>query len=132
MRDNPGARCALQIARDRRLGNHPDTFGPEQDICDVTMWLREKYPVSELQIWISRHYTQRDREMAGISVTSERTCLGSLALKVHEAFLALGYRIQDMSKDTYRCPTCYGHHSRHEVLLAFARVERALRIWRQT
>lgn len=63
-----GARCALQIARERRLSIHPDEFGVEQDICDVTLWLAGKFRVSPVLLWVDRHYTHSGREIAGVTV----------------------------------------------------------------
>ena len=130
MQDKPNARCTLQIARELRRRKYPDDFGPEQDICDVTLWLREKFPFSQACVLLSRHYTQRGKEMASIAVRSERFNSKALSLRAREAFLALGYTMQDMGKETYRCPACYGHHSKHEILTAYGRIECVLRLWR--
>jgi hypothetical protein len=47
-----------------------------------------------------------------------------------EAFLALGYTIEDTGADIYGHPPCEGFHSRHETILAYGRIERALSSWR--
>jgi len=128
MPDDP--RCVLQISKDSRLRNHPGTFGPEQDICDITLWLNQCFPLSKARVVVGRHYTQRDREIAGLAVTSSATHSVSLAPLAFEAFLALGYQIEETGADSYQCPSCYGYHSRHEALYAYLRIESALRIWR--
>lgn len=113
----------MQIAREHRLRKHPGEFGPEQDICDVTGWLRQKYPLSNARLVVYRHYTHRGREFAGISVSSVRLAAVPLVAHVFEAFVALGYSIEDTGGDTYRCPSCNGQHSSHENLMAYARIE---------
>lgn len=123
-------RCVLQQIQENRLRKHPDTFGPEQDICDISLWLKQKFPLSDALILVDRHYTQRSRELAGFAVTNAATESACLAPIVFEAFLALGYMIQETGGDKYRCPSCYGHHSKHEALKAFARIESAIRAWR--
>jgi len=123
-------RCVLQISQESRLRNHPGTFGPEQDICDITLWLNQRFPLSKARVVVGRHYTQRDCEIAGLTVTSSATHSVSLAPLAFEAFLALGYQIEETGADSYQCPSCYGYHSRHEALNAYLRIESALRIWR--
>ncbi|WP_174860532.1 hypothetical protein [Sulfitobacter maritimus] len=123
-------RCVLQIIKEKRLGDYPDTFGPEQDICDITLWLNQKFSVSKARLLVDRLYTQRSREIVGLSVAgmvSQSLSITPIAL---EAFLALGYSVQDASGDSYRCPSCFGHHSKHEAIKAFARIESALRAQR--
>ncbi|WP_026759149.1 hypothetical protein [Sediminimonas qiaohouensis] len=56
MRSEAGARCALQMARARRLSVFPDEFGMEQDICDITLWLIEKFRLRSVLVWVDRHY----------------------------------------------------------------------------
>ena len=124
------ARCALQVARQRRLSVHPDEFGIEQDICDVTQRLIEKHSLSRVHVWVNRHYTQIGREIAGVTVMTSPTHPARLTEAAHEAFLALGYTIEDTRADTYGHQFCDGHHSKHEAIQAYARIEGALRRWR--
>lgn len=125
-----GARCALQVSRQRRLSVYPDEFGMEQDICDVTLWLIEKHSLSRVQVWVGRHYTQIGREIAGVTVMTSPHHPARLSDAAHEAFLALGYTIEDTRADTYGHQFCDGHHSRHEIIQAYARIEDSLRLWR--
>lgn len=125
-----GVRCGLQVAREQRLKRYPGEFGPEQDICDVTGWLRVKYPLAVARVLVDRHYTQLGREISGFSVTSARSNQVSLAPKVHEVFLALGYDIKDTGGDSYRCQSCFGYHSNHETMMSYVRIETTLHSWR--
>lgn len=131
MRNEVEMHCRLQIARGQRLKKYPGELGPEQDICDVTLWLRQMFPNARARLLIDRHYAQRGRQFAGVAVVSKGSDQASLTPKALEAFLALGYKIQDMGSDTYCCPACHGHHSKHETLAAYARIEKAVRAWRQ-
>ncbi|MGR3443839.1 MAG: hypothetical protein ACU0DP_10385 [Thalassococcus profundi] len=130
MPNETGARCALQVARQRRLSVRPDEFGLEQDICDVTLWLIEMHSLSRVHVWVDRHYTQIGREIAGVTVMTSPTHPEGLTEAAHEAFLALGYTIEDTRADTYGHQFCDGHHSKHEAIQAYARIEGALRRWR--
>lgn len=127
MPNNTGPRCGVQIARQHRLKKHPGEFGPEQDICDVTVWLRQKYPLSNARLVIYRHYTQHGRQFSHVGVSSACSNTVLLTAQAREAFVALGYSVNDTGGDTYRCPSCNGQHSSHEHLLAYARIERILR-----
>lgn len=124
-----GARCVLQAARPRRLSVRPHEFGIEQDICDVTLWLIEKHGLSRVHVWVDRHYTQIGREIAGVTVMTSPRHPARLSDAAQEAFLALGYTIEDTRADTYGHQFCDGHHSRHEAMQAYARIEDALRLW---
>ncbi len=124
-----GARCVLQMARQRRLSVYPDEFGLEQDICDVTLWLAEKHSLPRVYVWVNRHYTQIGREIACVTAMTP-AYRARLTDAAYEAFLALGYTIEDTRADTYGYQFCDGHHSRHEAIQAFARIEVALRRWR--
>ena len=119
-------RCVLQLIQKNWLRTHPDSFGPEQDICDISLWLRQKFPLSNARVLVNRHYTQRSREIADFAVTSVAAQSACLAEMVFEAFLALGYNVQETGGDMYQCPSCSGHHSKHEKLTAYARIESAL------
>ncbi|WP_043769230.1 hypothetical protein, partial [Roseivivax isoporae] len=124
------ARCALQAARQRRLSVYPDEFGLEQDICDVTLWLIEMHSLSRVHVWVDRHYTQIGREIAGVTVMTSPSHPARLTDAAHQAFLALGYTIEDTRADTYGHQFCNGYHSKHEAMQAYARIEGALRRWR--
>jgi len=120
-------RCVLQIIQEKRLSNYPGSFGPEQDICDITLWLNQRFPFSKARLLVDRLYTHRSREIASLAVcptTWQSISMSTIAL---EAFLALGYSIQKASGDSFRCPSCLGHHSKHEAIKAYARIENALR-----
>ncbi|MFG6584356.1 hypothetical protein [Sulfitobacter sp. 1A12779] len=123
-------RCVLQIIKEKRLRDYPDTFGPEQDICDITLWLNQKFTVSKARLLVDRLYTQRGRKIVSLSVTGMASQSLSMTPIAVEAFLALGYSIQEPSGDSYRCPSCFGHHSKHEAIQAYARIQSALRRWR--
>lgn len=122
--------CVLQIIKEKRLRDYPRSFGPEQDICDITLWLNQKFPKSKARLLIERLYTQRSREIAGLSVTGIASQSLSMTPIALEAFVALGYSIQKRSGDSFRCPSCFGRHSKHDVIKAFARIESALRAQR--
>ncbi|WP_143071507.1 hypothetical protein [Tranquillimonas rosea] len=121
------ARCALQAARKRRLSVYPDRFGMEQDICDVTLWLVEKYGLSGVRVYVDRHYIHVGREMAGVTVMTAPRHPAQLSEAAHRAFLALGYTIEDTRADIYGHQHCDGHHSRHEALRAYGRIESAIK-----
>ncbi|MAJ76639.1 hypothetical protein [Sulfitobacter sp. TMED3] len=104
----------------------------EQDICDVTLWLIEKHSLSRVRIWIDRHYTQFGRKLADLTVVASPSHPARLTDAAHEAFLALGYTIADTGADTYAHPSCFGHHSKHDVLRAYGRIEAAVRASRAT
>ena len=125
-----GTRCPLQAARQRRLSVYPDEFGLEQDICDVTLWLIEKHELPRVHVWVDRHYIQIGREIAGVTVMTSPRHPARLTETAHEAFLALGYTIEDTGADTYGHQFCDGHHSKHEAIRAYARIENAMRRWR--
>src|SRR6056297_1904288 len=90
-----GSRCALQVARKRRLNVFPDRFGLEQDICDVTLWLAEKYGLSRVRVYVDRQYIQVGRNMAGVTVMTAPRHPEQLTKAAHRVFLALGYTIED-------------------------------------
>ncbi len=127
-----GARCALPAARACRLSVYPDEFGMEQDICDVTLWLIEKHSLSRVHVWVDRHYTQIGREIAGVTVMTSPRHPARLTEAARAAPFALGYTIEDTRAETYGHPFCDGHHSRHEAIQAYARIEGALRCWRSS
>lgn len=125
-------RCALQVARKRRLSVYPEAFMVEQDICDVTLWLSEKHNQSRVYVWVDRHYTQAGQEIAGVTVINSPCHLAYMTEEARDAFLALDYRIENTGADLYAYEFCNGHHSRHEAIRAYARIEAALRRWRST
>lgn len=132
MRTERGARCTSQIARERRLSAYSGEFGTERDICDVTLWLKEKFRETSLILWVDRHHSQRGREIANVVVITAPKRPISLTPAAREAFLALDYVIQKTGADTYGLPLCEGHHSQHDAIRAYARIEAALRGWRST
>jgi len=121
------ARCVLHMARKRRLSVFPEKVGIEHDICDVTLWLMEKFGLKSVHVWIDRHYTQFGSEIAGVTVMTSPPHPGQLTDAAHRAFLALGYEIHDTGADTYGHQFCDGKHSRHEALQAYSRIEDALK-----
>ncbi|WP_378213250.1 hypothetical protein U5922_003330 [Aquicoccus sp. G2-2] len=102
----------------------------EQDICDVTLWLKEKSQEHSLLLWIDRQYFYPGPEIADVKVMTVPKHPEPLTAMAREAFLALGYVIEKTGGDTYGYPLCDGQYSRHEALQAFARIEAALRRWR--
>jgi len=81
--------CVLQVVREKRLRDYPGSFGPEQDICDITLWLNQKFPISKARLLVDRLYTQRSREIVGLSVTGIASQSLSMTPIALEAFLAL-------------------------------------------
>ncbi|WP_127902576.1 hypothetical protein [Solirhodobacter olei] len=79
-------------------------------------------------LYVHRHYTDRGREIAGVTVMAASKTLNPLALAARDAFLALGYTIENTHTDTYEYPLCNGNHSSHETLAAYDRIEKALRM----
>ena len=77
-----------------------------------------------------RHHTQIGQEIAGVTVITSPRHPARLTEAAHEAFLALGYTIEDTRSDIYGHQFCDGHHSKHEAIQAYARIEGALRSWR--
>ena len=79
---------------------------------------------------MDRHYTQIGQEIAGVTVITSPRHPARLTEEAHKAFLSLSYTIEDTRADTYGHPFCDGHHSKHEAIQAYARIENALRLWR--
>ncbi|MDO6732459.1 hypothetical protein Q4577_20725 [Marinovum sp. 2_MG-2023] len=131
MPGKPTPRCALQFARQRRLDVYPEEFGLEQDICDVTLWLVQKYRLPSALVWVDRHYVHSGRQIADITVMTSPRHPDPLTPAGRDAFLALGYEIDHPGADTYGHQCCDGRHSQHETLQAYARIEAALRSWRE-
>lgn len=129
MPNETGVRCALQMERDCRSSSYSDAVDFGQDICDVTLWIREKFQLSSLQVWIDRHYGHGRREISDITVMMSPQHPDYLDHAAQAAFLALGYVIRHNGGHTYGCPLCDGGHSNHEALKAYARIEGALRAW---
>jgi len=118
--------CSLQVEGKRRLSVFPEEFGLAQDICDVTLWVREKFRLSSVHVWIGRHYGHKDRELSGVTVIASPWHPDPITSAVVEAFLALGYAIEDAGADVYGYPICDGNHSRHDALRSYARIESTL------
>lgn len=127
-----GARCVLQVYRTRRLSVYPDTPDIEQDICDVTLWLAAKHRLVKVIVCVDRHYIQSGRQIAGVTVFTSSDPIVRLNDVAHEAFLALGYTIENTGADIYTYQHCDGRHTRHEAIHAYARIEAALQRWRST
>lgn len=117
--------CQLQHAH--RRGSTPGGLTFQQDICDVSMWLVQKFRVPFVHLWVDRHPYQRGREIACISVMQWQHHLDLLTVAAREAFLALGYQILDLEDALMPCACCDGRHSHHEALIAYARIEAELR-----
>jgi len=122
-------RCKLQFTRQRRLSVYPDEFGMEQDICDVTIWITTKFRVRFVHLWIDRHYTHQGRQIASVQAMTWNEGPDRLTPHAIDAFMALGYEIDDTGADTYAHQNCDGRHSQHEVLQAYDRIEGALEKW---
>ncbi|MHA6264870.1 hypothetical protein ACXYMO_16860 [Arenibacterium sp. CAU 1754] len=69
----------------------------------------------------------RQREIACFSVMQWQHHLDLFAEAAREAFVALGYQILDTGGTLISCPCCDGGHSQHEILIAYARIEAAVR-----
>lgn len=121
--------CQLQAAMKRRLAVYPKAFCIEQDICDVTLWLIEKFRVPSVHLWVDRHYVHDGRKISGVTAMRWHRHPDSLTTAANEAFLALGYEISDTGADIYAYQPCNGNHSRHDAIRAFGRLEIALRDW---
>ncbi len=98
----------------------------EQDICDVMLWLGSKFRQPSFLLWIDRHYFYHGPEIARVTVIAASGRSEPLIRTASEAFLALDYTIKNTGADTYGFPLCDGYHSKHEALLAYARIEAAL------
>lgn len=85
------AGCQLQHAR--RRGSAADGSPLHQDICDISMWLVQKFRVSFVHLWVDRHPFQQGREIACLSVMQWQHHLDLFAGAVREAFVALKYQI---------------------------------------
>lgn len=117
--------CQLQQAR--RRGSVPGSLNLHRDICDVTLWLLQRFRVPFVHLWVDRHPYQRGWEIACLSVMQWQYHLDLLATAAREAFLALGYQILDLGGALIPCVCCDGGHSHHEALIAYKRIEAALR-----
>ena len=124
------ARCALQVARARRLSGYPDDFGLEQDICDVALWVQEKFRLSAVNVWVDRHRQHTGQDISGVFIVATLWHPGPISLSAQETFIALGYTIEDTGEEIIAHPLCDGNHSRHEAMQAYRRIESALRNWR--
>ena len=68
----------------------------------------------------------KDRELSGVTVIASPWHPDPITSAVVEAFLALGYAIEDAGADVYGYPICDGNHSRHDALRSYARIESTL------
>ncbi|WP_372802960.1 hypothetical protein [Paracoccus seriniphilus] len=98
----------------------------------MTLWLTATQGLRRSRLWIDRHYTHIGREIAGVSIMSPPELRERLTEAARQAFLALGYTIENTGADLYHHATCDGRHSRHETIKAYARIEAALRRWPST
>ena len=121
------SQCASQFARERRLSVYPHDFGIEQDVCDVTLWILEKFRVPSVHLWVDRHYFHVGRQISGVTAMMFHKHPDQLTPAAREAFLAFGYEINDTGADIYALQFCNGNHSKHEALQAFGRTEAALK-----
>lgn len=119
----------MQIALERWLSAYPGKLGMERDIYDVTLWLKEKSQEHSLFLGIGRHYFYPGPEIANVKVMTLPKHPESLTAMARDAFLALGYVIENTGADTYGYPLCDGHNPRHGAIQAFERIETALRRW---
>ena len=117
--------CQLQYAR--RPGSVPGDLALHRDICDVTLWLVQKFRVPFVHLWVDRHPYQRGWEIACISVMQWQHHLDLSTDAAREAFLALRYQILDTGGALIPCACCDGEHSHHEALIAYTRIEAAVR-----
>ena len=97
---------ARQDEGKRRLSVFPDEFGLGKDICDVTLWVRDKFRLTSVHVWIGRHYGHKDRELSGVTVIASPWHPDPITSAVVEAFFALGYAIEDAGADVYGYPVC--------------------------
>lgn len=118
--------CRLQHAR-RRSSDPDEGYSLQQDICDISMWLLQKFRVPFVHLWVDRHPFQRGREIACISVMQWQHHFDHLAAAAKEAFLALGYQLLDLGDALMPYACCDGGHSAHAALVAYTRIEAALR-----
>jgi hypothetical protein len=100
-------------------------MGLEKDICQVTLWLRETQGTDALRLWVLKHEFHMEKQIATCACyTLDVT--RSLSLLAEEAFLSLGYEIQDTGEDIYPVDPCNQVHSKHDSIHAYARIEAAL------
>lgn len=125
MSTNSVSGCQLQHTG--RRGSVPGDLTLYRDICDVTLWLVQKFRVPFVHLWVDRHPFQQGREIACISIMRWQHHLDLMTAAAREAFFALGYQILDTGGVLISSPCCDGGHSRHEALIAYARIEAALR-----
>ena len=119
-------RCINQEHRERRSCGLHGEVDVEQDICDVTLWLIEKYRLKSPHVWVDRHSDQTGRQIAGVTVIALADHVGEWTAAAHSAFLAIGYEVHDRGADIFAYQICNGKHSRHDAIKAYARIERAL------
>ncbi|WP_165937665.1 hypothetical protein [Antarcticimicrobium sediminis] len=113
----------FQVTQTRCRGFDPGDGRLEQDICDISMWLVEKYRVPFVHLWIDKHHFQHDYQIACVAVMVWEKHLDHLTAAARHAFLALDYEIRDTGADVYALQCCEGNHSRHDALRAFSRIE---------
>lgn len=117
--------CQLQHAG--HWGSVPVGLTLHRDICDITLWLLQRFRVPFVHLWVDRHPFQQGREIACLSVMQWQHHLDLQAAAATEAFLALVYQILDLGDALMPYACCDGGHSHHEALIAYTRIEAALR-----
>lgn len=98
----------------------------KNDLRQVTVWLRCRYSVRHVHIWITRHYCCGEDQISQVKITTMGRSAVELASAAKKAFEALGYTINDTGADTYAIEETMSGLSQHEVLKAYARVDAAL------
>ncbi|WP_106745055.1 hypothetical protein [Yoonia maritima] len=61
------------------------------DLREVTLWLRCKYSMRHLHIWITRHYCCEEDQISQVKITTMGSSPAELASAAKKAFEALGY-----------------------------------------
>jgi hypothetical protein len=118
----------FQLNQTHRRGLDPGDCNLDQDICDISLWLAEKFHYHEVELWIDRHHFQREYEVASFTVMVWQDHQDQISVAALEAFVALGYQIIDTGAVVYSHQCSEGTNSRHAALRAYARIEEALRL----
>ena len=112
-------------------GFSPGDCNLDQDICDITLWLVEKFGVTDLELWVDRHHFQREYEIASFTVMMWPDDWDQTTLAATMAFAALGYQVIDSGAVVYPYQCCDGTRSKHDALRAYARIEGAIQKWKK-
>lgn len=114
--------------RARRPNLYQNEFRLDQVVCAVMLWLIEMNGLSRVHVWMDRHCTQNGRAIAAADMTSPRHP-ARLTKAARRTFLALGCMTEDTAADLDAHQFRDGHHSKHEAIQAFLRIEETLRRW---